>query len=141
MKRKFEKSGWSGLCLAAVVLLAGCQNDNLFDSKFTPNAYEQSFVVKNVSPDMDWKTTSKATVSVTVDEDNEVLYKVQIFDENPLIAAANAKLLTSGFAKTNQKFETEIDYPTALNTVFVCRIDEKGRRIVRPVVINNGVIA
>ena len=140
MKRELEKLTWSGLCLTAVVLLAGCQNENLFDSKYTPNAYEQSFVVKNVSPDMDWKTTSKATVSVTVDEDNEVLYKVQIFDENPLIAASNAKLLTSGFAKTNQKFETEIDYPTALTTVFVCRIDTAGRRIVAPVVINDGKI-
>lgn len=141
MKAIIKKSIWSGLCLIGVGLLTGCQNDNLFDSKYTPTAYEQSFVVKKVSPDMDWKTTTKASVSITVDEDNEVLYKVQIFDENPLIAASNAKLLTSGFAKTNQKFETEIDYPTALNTVYVCRIDTAGRRIVRPVAINDGVIA
>ncbi len=141
MKTILEKSIWSGLCLMAVGLLIGCQNDNLFDAKYTPKAYKESFVVKNVSPDMDWKTTTKATVSITVDEDNDVLYTVQIFDENPLIAASNAKLLTFGYAKTNQKFETEIDYPTALNTVYVCRIDEQGRRIVRPVAINNGVIA
>jgi len=135
------KSKWFLLCILALSIFTGCQNESLFDPDQAQKGYEDSFVVKDVSQDMDWKTTTKATVSITVDEDNEVLYTVQIFDKNPLIAASNAKLLTSGYAKTNQKFETEIDYPTALNTVYVCRVDEQGRRIVRPVAINNGAIA
>lgn len=140
MKAIIKNLIWSGLCLISIDILTGCQNENLFDVNYTKKAYDNSFVIKNVSPEMDWKTTSKATVSITVEEDYDVPYKIQIFDENPLTAASNAKLLTSGTAKTNQIFETEIDYPTALNTVYVCRIDPAGRRIVAPVVITDGRI-
>ena len=121
-------------------MFIGCQQADLFDVVHTKKMYEDNFPVKNVAGDMDWKTTSKASVSISVEEDYNVAYTVQIFDENPLISPENAKLLSSGFAKTNLKFETEIDYPTALNTVFVCRVDEIGRRIVKPVVIDNGTI-
>ncbi len=140
MTNVLSKSKWTLPCMLLFGLLTGCQNESMFDPDQAQKGYEESFVVKNISPDMDWKTTTKATVSITVDEDNDVLYTVQIFDENPLLSSDNAKLLTSGYAKTNQKFETEIDYPTALNTVYVCRVDEKGRRIVKPVIIDNGMI-
>ncbi len=134
------RNSWISLTAFAASLFIGCQQADLFDVVQTKKMYEDIFPVKNVAGDMDWKTTSKASVSISVEEDYNVVYTVQLFDANPLISSENAKLLSSGIAKTNLKFETEIDYPTALNTVFVCRVDESGRRIVKPVVIDNGMI-
>ena len=131
---------WIVLYTLVASLLIGCQKNDLFDTGYTKNLYETSFPIKNVASDMDWKTTSKGFVSITVSEDYDILYKVQVYDSNPLDSAVNARLLTSGYAKTNLTFETEIDYPTALDTVFVCRIDPKFRKVVKMVPITNGRI-
>lgn len=125
---------------SAACLFIGCQQTDLFDAVYTKKMYEETFPVKNVAEDMDWKTTSKASVSITVAEDYDVLYKIQVYDNNPLDSAVSAKLLTSGYAKTNLTFETEIDYPTALDTVFVCRIDPVYRKVVKMVPITDGKI-
>lgn len=140
MSKSVAKLKFISFCSVAVSMLVGCQNENLFETSNTNDAYKASFVVKDVSPDMDWKTTSKASVSVSVDGVQDIPYTVQLFDENPLISSVSAKLLASGYAKNNLKFITEIDYPIALKTVYVCRIDEAGRRIVKPVAINDGMI-
>lgn len=131
---------WIVLYTLVASLLIGCQKNDLFDSGYTKNLYETSFPIKNVASDMDWKTTSKASVSITVSEDYDVLYQVQVYDSNPLDSAVHARLLTSGYAKTNLIFATEIDYPTALDTVFVCRIDPQFRKVVKMVPIIDGRI-
>ena len=128
------------LTACATSMFIGCQQTDLFDAAYTKKMYEKTFPIKNVASDMDWKTTSKASVSITVAEDYDVLYKVQVYDANPLDSAVNARLLTSGYAKTNLTFETEIDYPTVLDTVFVCRIDPQFRKVVKMVPITDGRI-
>lgn len=138
--KKTAQTKWIVLYTLVASVLIGCQKNDLFDAGYTKNLYETSFPIKNVASDMDWKTTSKASVSITVAEDYDILYNVQVYDKNPLDSAVNARLLTSGYAKTNLTFETEIDYPTALDTVFVCRIDPQFRKVVRMVPITDGRI-
>ncbi len=134
------KNSWITLTAFAASLFVGCQQTDLFDAASTKKMYDETFPVKNVASDMDWKTTSKASVSIKVAEDYDILYKVQVYDENPLDSAVYARLLTSGYAKTNLIFETEIDYPTALDTVYVCRIDPQYRKVVKMVPITDGRI-
>ncbi len=113
---------------------------DLFDAEEAAKLYAESFPVKNVDPDMDWKTTASANVTVKVNADAGVTYKIEIFDSNPLAVSSTAKLLTSGEASNNLVFSTKMDYPSALNTVYVARVDEKGRYAVQPATIENGVI-
>ena len=113
---------------------------DLFDAEEAAKLYAESFPVKNVDPDMDWKTTASANVTVKVNADAGVTYKIEIFDSNPLAVSSTAKLLTSGEASNNLVFSTKMDYPSALNTVYIARVDEKGRYAVQPATIENGVI-
>ena len=113
---------------------------DLFDAEEAAKLYAESFPVKNVDPDMDWKTTASANVTVKVNADAGVTYKIEIFDSNPFGVNSTAKLLTSGEASNNLVFSTKMDYPSALNTVYIARVDEKGRYAVQPATIENGVI-
>lgn len=113
---------------------------DLFDAEEAAKLYAESFPVKNVDPDMDWKTTASANVTVKVNADAGVTYKIEIFDSNPFAVSSTAKLLTSGEASNNLVFSTKMDYPSSLNTVYVARVDEKGRYAVQPATIENGVI-
>lgn len=113
---------------------------DLFDAEEAAKLYAESFPVKNVDPDMDWKTTASANVTVKVNADAGVTYKIEIFDSNPFAVSSTAKLLTSGEASNSLVFSTKMDYPSALNTVYVARVDEKGRYAVQPATIENGVI-
>lgn len=115
-------------------------NKDLFDKEKTKEMYESSFPVQNVDPSMDWKTTQTAHVSISVNEDWGTDYKIEIFTANPLSKPHNAKLLTEGYANQDMKFETTMDYPSALSTVFVARVDTKGRYIIKPVDVENGRI-
>lgn len=139
MKLNFSKSSWAVSLLVGTVAFTGCvDNDkNLFDAEKTKELYQNSFPVKDIDPSMDWKTTHSVNVSVSVNEDLGTDYKVQLFDANPLIKNSNAKLLAEGYANQDLKFETAIDCPTALNTVFVARVDSKGRYLVKTASVDN----
>lgn len=139
MKFYFSKS-WAASLLVGTVAFTSCvDNDkNLFDAERTKEIYESSFPVQNIDPNTDWKTTQSVNVSVGVNEDWGTDYKVQLFDANPLSKNSNAKLLAEGYANQNLKFETAMDCPTALTTIFVARVDNKGRYLVKTANISNG---
>lgn len=142
MKFYFSKS-WAASLLVGTVAFTSCvDNDkNLFDAEKTKELYESSFPVQNIDPSMDWKTTQSVNVSVNVNEDWGTDYKVQLFDANPLSKTSHAKLLAEGYANQDMKFETTMDCPTALTTVFVARVDAKGRYLVKPATISNDRVA
>lgn len=142
MKFYFSKS-WAASLLVGTVAFTSCvDNDkNLFDAEKSKELYESSFPVQNIDPSMDWKTTQSVNVSVGVNEDWGTDYKVQLFDANPLSKNSNAKLLAEGYANQDLKFETDMDCPTALTTIFVARVDNKGRYLVKPASISNGRVA
>lgn len=142
MKLNFNKTVAISL-VATASLLFGCVDNekDLFDAEKVKEMYQNSFPVKDIDPNMDWKTTAEANVNITVNEDLGTDYKVQIFDANPLSAINKANLLAEGYANQEMAFQTTIDYPKALNTVFVARVDEKGRYLVKSASIENGNIS
>lgn len=119
--------------------LAGCVDDNknLFDADKVKEIYQNTFPVQDVNPEMDWKTTQAATVSVTVNEDRGTEYRIRIFDANPLSSASGAKLLAEGYTDVNGKLETVMDYPVSLDAVFVMRTDAHNRHLLKYVSISN----
>lgn len=128
--------------IASAALFVGCVDNekDLFDAEKIKETYQNLFPVKDIDPNMDWKTTASANVNVTVNEDFGTDYKVQIFDANPLNPDNRAKLMGEGYANQDMVFQTTIDYPKALGTVYVARVDKQGRYLVKTASIENGTI-
>lgn len=139
MKWKVKKTLICSLSTLAVGLVSCVDNDkNYFDADKLKEIYEESFPVKNVDPDGTWVMSEKVNVKVSVNGDAGVVYIIRVFDANPLNSENNAKLLAEGSAGNTASFEVVMDCATALNKVFVARVDEAGHYLVQPVNIDNG---
>lgn len=127
--------------LLATTLISCVDSDkNLFDSEKVKEEYQNSFPVKDVDPDMDWKTTRSTIVNVFVNEDQGTQYKVRIFDANPLNPTSNAKLLAEGYASSSASFKAKMDYPATLKAIYVLRTDNHNRHLLKYVSIENGQV-
>lgn len=141
MKDNIAKVLTFSLLAASAGLISCVDNDrNFFDGEKMKQIYEETFPVKGVDPDGDWTMSRSVAAHVSVNGDWGVDYTVRIFDANPLVAENGAKLLAEGTAGQDKTFDVEMDCATALNTVFVARVDEHGRYLVQPVVIENNVV-
>ena len=141
MKSNLYKSSIVLLLVGTAAFTSCVDNDkNYFDAEKTRELYLSTFPVQDIDPRTDWKTTQSANVSISVNEDMGTDYRVQVFDANPLDKNSNARLLAEGYANQDMNFETVMDCPTALTAVFVARIDDKGRYLVKPADISNGKV-
>lgn len=141
MKDNIAKVLTFSLLAASAGLISCVDNDrNFFDGEKMKQIYEETFPVKGVDPDGDWTMSRSVAAHVSVNGDWGVDYTVRIFDANPLVAENGAKLLAEGTAGQDKTFDVEMDCATALNTVFVARVDERGRYLVQPVAIENDVV-
>ncbi|WP_455593374.1 LruC domain-containing protein [Bacteroides sp.] len=140
------KQNVNGILAISLFLFAatftGCvdSDKDLFDAEKVKEEYQNSFPVKDVDPDMNWKTTRSATVNITVNEDQGETYKVRIFDANPLSKSGNAKLLAEGYANQTTSFKTQMDYPASMNAVYVLRTDAHNRHLLKYASIENGQV-
>lgn len=141
MKQNIAKVLTFSLLATSASLISCVDNEkNLFDGDKMKQIYEETFPVKDIDPDGDWTMSQSVTAHVSVNGDWGVDYTVRIFDANPLVAENGAKLLAEGIANQDKAFDVEIDCATALNTVFVARVDTHGRYLVQPVAIENGEV-
>lgn len=122
--------------------LASCvdSDKDLFDSDSAKELYDETYPVKNIDPNMDWKTTDNVSIVVSVNEDAGVDYRVRIYDENPLSSTNNARLLAEGTANDKLIFNTTFDAPKALDAVYILRTDEKNRHLLKYASIENGQV-
>ena len=129
------------LLISATTFISCVDSDrDLFDSEKAKENYQNSFPVKDVDPDMDWKTTQSAGVNIAVNENQDETYKIRIFDANPLSTSSNAKLLAEGYATQTASFKTQMDYPAAMNAAYVLRTDTHNRHLLKYVSIDNGQV-
>jgi LruC domain-containing protein len=132
----------TGLFLASGVTLlsmTGCidSNKDYFDAEATKAIYEESFPVSDIDPDTDWKTTRSVSLSIAVEEDADVDYKVRAFTADPL-TDSSAKLIVEGVARKGQPFTSTIECPNALSGVVVTRSDDHGRVVEKIANVANG---
>lgn len=80
------------------------------------------------------------TAHVSINGDQGVDYKIQIFDADPLSPESTAKLLAEGTATQSMTLDVVMDCATSLDKVFVARIDEHKRYLVQPTAIENGTV-
>lgn len=140
MGRKFKTNHILPTALVLLcALLGGCEK-NAFDPEKVKATYEDKFPVKDIDPNMNWKMTNQISVNISVHEDTGVDYSIRIYDADPLEVNSYAKILAEGTANDKLPFTTQMDCPTALTEVYVCRTDAANRNVVKVATISNGTL-
>ena len=141
MKQNIAKVFTFSLLASSISFISCVDNEkNLFDADQLKQIYEETFPVKNIDPDGDWTMSRSVTAHVSVNGDQGVDYKIQIFDTDPLSPGSTAKLLAEGTVNQSTTLNVVMDCATALDKVFVARIDEHKRYLVQPAAIENGTV-
>ena len=141
MKQNIAKVFTFSLLASSISFISCVDNEkNLFDADQLKQIYEETFPVKNIDPDGDWTMSRSVTAHVSVNGDQGVDYKIQIFDADPLSPGSTAKLLAEGTVNQSTTLNVVMDCATALDKVFVARIDEHKRYLVQPAAIENGTV-
>ena len=141
MKQNIAKVFTFSLLASSISFISCVDNEkNLFDADQLKQIYEETFPVKSIDPDGDWTVSRSVTAHVSVNGDQGVDYKIQIFDADPLSPGSTAKLLAEGTVNQSTTLNVVMDCATALDKVFVARIDEHKRYLVQPAAIENGTV-
>ena len=141
MKQNIAKVFTFSLLASSISFISCVDNEkNLFDADQLKQIYEETFPVKNIDLDGDWTVSRSVIACVSVNGDQGVDYKIQIFDADPLSPGSTAKLLAEGTVNQSTTLNVVMDCATALDKVFVARIDEHKRYLVQPAAIENGTV-
>ena len=140
MGRKFKTNHILPTALILSCALLGSCEKNSFDPEKVKATYEDKFPVKDIDPNMNWKMTNLISVNISVYEDTGVDYSIRIYDADPLEVNSSAKVLAKGTANDKLPFTTQMDCPTALTEVYVCRTDAANRNVVKVATISNGTL-
>ena len=141
MKQNIAKALTFSLLATSATFISCVDNEKkLFNADQLRQIYEETFPVKNIDPDGDWTMSRSVAAQVAVVGDLGVDYPIRIFDANPLNPESNAKLLAEGTVNQNASLDVVMDCATALDKVFVARVDKEGHYLVQPVTIQNGEV-
>ena len=127
------------LFIAMALLSLGvtsCKDDVTFDQETYNNLIKEAFPVKNVDPNHQWETVSKATGSITVNGDYGETYKVGLYLGHPELSTA--KQLYMGKVKSGETLDVAFSHPVATDIVYIGIFDKDGRRIYMNAPIVNG---
>ena len=141
MKQNIAKVFTFSLLASSISFISCVDNEkNLFDADQLKQIYEETFPVKNIDPDGDWTLSRSVTAHILVSGYEGVNYKIRIFDTDPLSSESTAKILAEEDATQGTTLTVVFDCATALNKVFVARVDEHEHYMVQPVAIENGEV-
>lgn len=141
MKQSIVKIFTFSLLVSSISFISCVDNEkNLFNVDQLKQIYEETFPVKNIDSDGDWTMSRSVTAHVSINGDQGVDYKIQIFDADPLSPESTAKLLAEGTVTQSMTLDVVMDCATSLDKVFVARIDEHKRYLVQPTAIENGTV-
>ena len=139
MKQSIVKIFTFSLLVSSISFISCVDNEkNLFNADQLETNLRRNFSCKNIDSDGDWTMSRSVTAHVSINGDQGVDYKIQIFDADPLSPESTAKLLAEGTATQSMTLDVVMDCATSLDKVFVARIDEHKRYLVQPTAIENG---
>ncbi|AVM52039.1 LruC domain-containing protein [Bacteroides zoogleoformans] len=125
------------LFITVGLLFQGCKED-VFNPEKVKATYQDRFPVKDIDPEMDWKTTRAVQVDVAVNLDADTDYSIRIYDDNPLTENSAAHLLSEGTANNKMAFLSTMDCPIDVTDVYVCLTDASNRSVVKLCSIEDG---
>ena len=116
-----------------LLLFSSCVDDVKNDPELdkAKEHFDETFPIKNVDPNHDWKTTQLNNIQVTSYGDEGETYRVTIFDANPLDSKANASMMMHGYVNNNLVLKTPFDCPILQRSVYVMPTDSNNPTIVK----------
>ena len=79
----------------------------------------------------------RSQIDVNDQFNGQYLYKVEVFDQNPLTSDTVVNLLTAGVANQTKTFTTRVVIPQYVNTLFVRQTDPTKRSVVKAVLVTD----
>ena len=109
-----------------ITSIYGCKED------YYDPYYKAPSPFTGVPDDFDWSTINsiKLTVNVNDEYNGQYYYVVEVFDDNPVFNP-NATLLAKGVAKQTEAYTSEINFPQALQTIYIRQTTPNGLQVVQ----------
>lgn len=128
------KTSFAYFALLVLTLLTACSEQDYYDPDSQKVPDELSDLT--VPSGFDWTTTSQIALNLDVDDkyNGAYYYKVQVFDNNPIISS-NASLLAEGLAKKNEPFKAKVTYAKSDSILYVRQTDPTGSEIVKAITV------
>lgn len=127
----------------AIGTLSSCMENDLYDAEAVREKAEKAFGMA-IDPNQDWNMIKTVKANISIKEDALSNYKFKIYTANPLFAESGAALLAeksvSTDAKGNANAELTFDMPSYMEYVYVARVDDHGRRLVKSAEVDNGTL-
>ncbi|SHF40710.1 LruC domain-containing protein [Bacteroides luti] len=114
------------LLFIPIIILFGCKED------YYDPYYKAPSPFTGVPDDFDWSTISsiKLTVNVNDEYNGQYYYVVEVFNDNPVFNP-DATLLAKGVAKQAEAYTSEINFPQALQTIYIRQTAPNGLQVVQ----------
>ena len=92
-----------------------------------------------IPADFNYLTVKTIDIQIDVNDqfNGQYLYKVEVFDQNPLTSDTVVNLLTAGVANQTKTFTTRVVIPQYVNTLFVRQTDPTKRSVVKAVLVTD----
>ena len=132
-----KKYFWIALALLSLGVTA-CKDDIVFDQESYDNYIKKSFVIENVDPTHQWATMGVANTNISVNTGTNDVYKVKIYDQNPIGSQGTLKLLGEGSVTDGNSLNMKITYPLAQAYAYVTLFDSENYMSVYPALIEDG---
>ena len=126
------KTNFACFVLLGMIMLTACSEQNYYD----PNSQEVPKELSDLSvpSGFDWTTSSQIALNLDVNDqyNGAYYYKVQVFDNNPIITP-EASLLAEGLAKKNEPFKAKVTYAKSDSILYVQETDPTGKKTVKAI--------
>lgn len=127
----------------AGVLFAGCSSNDLYNPEAVREKAEQAFGM-TIDPNQDWNMLAAIKGNVSIKEDALSNYTIKIYTADPLNGKSGAALLAEQTVATdaqgNASASLSFDLPSYLQYVYVARVDDHGRRLVKTAKVSDGTV-
>ena len=129
----------SMMLLGGISVFSGCMDSNdVYNPDRLQEEAKKAFPVKDIDPNQTWETSTICNASVAVNEKTGGTYTIKVYTENPYNTNGNAHLLAKTSVTDGQTVNFKFDIPSALQYVFVMKVNGEGYSSAVPVAVENG---
>lgn len=129
------------MLLGGVFVLSGCDNSkDIYNPDRIQEEAKEAFPVKNIDPNQTWETSTVCNASVSVNEKSGEVFTIKLYSGNPYNTNGDARLLAKATVTDGQTVNFKFDAPTALEFVYVMKVNSKGYSSAIPVAVENGAV-
>ncbi len=114
-----------------------CTKD-YFDKEAYAAARKAALGIENLDPTHTWATVGSAKASITVNMNTDEIYRIKIYDQNPIGSNTALSLLAEGTVSNGGKLDLSFNYKLAQPYAYVTLFDSKNFMSVYPQLMENG---